>query len=109
MASASLVYIGIKGNVLALDRATGAEVWRAPLKGGDFVNLVLHEGDLYAATSGELFCVDAASGQVRWSNPLRGLGFGLISIAQEGGQQSLLLAEKHRQDVASQNAASSGA
>jgi len=33
--------IGIKGNVLSLDRSTGQELWRTRLKAGDFVNVTL--------------------------------------------------------------------
>jgi len=31
---AGIVYIGLKAMVAALDRRTGSEVWRTPLKGG---------------------------------------------------------------------------
>jgi outer membrane protein assembly factor BamB len=65
---------------------------------GDFVNLVLQDGNLYAAASGELFCLDPAGGQIRWHNELKGLGFGLVSIAGAGGQQTLLLREKQQLD-----------
>jgi outer membrane protein assembly factor BamB len=97
MTSSSVLYIGIKGAVLALDRATGAEVWISELKGSDFVNVAIVDGDVYAATKGELFCLDAATGATRWHNPLRGYGWGLISIATAGGQ-TVLLREKQRQD-----------
>ena len=97
MASGSIVYIGIGGSVLALDRATGAEVWRSDLK-GDFVSVVLLEDALYAGTKGELFCLDPATGHIRWRNQLKGLGRGLISIAAPGGQQATLAREKTRRD-----------
>jgi hypothetical protein len=29
-----LVFVGFKGMVIALDRASGRELWQAPLKGG---------------------------------------------------------------------------
>jgi outer membrane protein assembly factor BamB len=56
-------YPGI-ASVLAIDRATGAKVWESPLKGGDFVNVELDEGQLYAATKGELHCLGPATGAV---------------------------------------------
>jgi outer membrane protein assembly factor BamB len=98
MAQRNLLYIGIKGTVLALDRATGQEIWRTELLRSEFLNLVHQDGDLYAATAGELFCLDAVSGQVRWHNQLKGLGRGLIAIAEAGGQQSLTAREKQRRD-----------
>ena len=81
-----ITYIGIKGSVLALDRASGAIVWQTTLKGADFVNLVLNGGDLLATTRGEAFCLDVATGQVRWNNPLKGMGWGIASIATPEGE-----------------------
>jgi outer membrane protein assembly factor BamB len=100
----NLLYLGIGGSVIALDRATGEEVWRTRLKGSDFVNVALVDGDLYAAARGELFCLDAGTGTVRWKNPLKGLGLGLVSIATSGGQ-AVLLQEKRRRDQSEQAAA----
>lgn len=104
MAQSSLLFIGVKGTVLAIDRATGQEVWRCTLKGGDFVNIVLEDGDLYASTHGELFCLDVSTGAIRWHNPLKGLGWGLITIA--GNQQTVVLRAKKQQEEA---AAAAGA
>jgi hypothetical protein len=44
MKTLDLVYIGIKGSVVALNRATGDEVWATHLKGSDFVNVVVEAG-----------------------------------------------------------------
>ena len=94
----SLVYIGISGNVIALDRATGEEVWRATLKGGDFVNVAAVDGSIYATARGELFCLDPATGRVRWQNQLKGLGRGLVTIAGSDGQQMIVMREKQQRD-----------
>ncbi len=98
MAQTSLIFIGIAGSVLALDRASGEEVWRASLKGADFVNVVLDGGDLYATAKGELFCLDPATGRIRWQNPLKGLGRGLITMAANGSQQTVVMGEKRQND-----------
>ena len=94
------IFIGMKGTVLALDRATGAEVWRTPLAGCDFVNVVLDGGELFATSKGEIFCLDAATGQLRWANGLKGLGFGLISIATTDGSSMTVMAQYIRQQQA---------
>ncbi len=101
------LYIGIQGHVLALDRTTGEEIWRCRLKGSDFVNVVLQDGELYATAAGELFKLDPAMGEIRWQNPLKGLGRGLISIAAAANQEIVLSREKRRQEEA--DAASAGA
>jgi outer membrane protein assembly factor BamB len=100
MAKSTLLFIGIKGTVLALDRATGQVVWSAKLKGQDFVNVALEDGDLYATAYGEIFCLDPATGQIRWSNPLKGYGYGLISMASSDGGQSVLMRAKRAADEA---------
>jgi outer membrane protein assembly factor BamB len=111
MAQQQLIHIGISGTVLALDRATGAEVWRQKFKGSEFVNVVLEDGALYAAARGELFCLDPATGTVRWKNALTGLGWGLISIASAPGSQAVLMREKKKreeQDAATTSAGTVG-
>jgi hypothetical protein len=75
-----------------------------PLK-GDFVNVVLQDGDLYATASGELFRLDPASGHIRWQNGLKGLGRGLVTIASDGNQQALVMREKQQQEEAAAAAA----
>lgn len=104
-----VIYLGVKGSVMALDSATGQQLWLAELKGADFVNVVLDGGNLFATTRGEIYCLDPQSGGIRWHNPLRGYGWGLITIAGEGISQNTtaITAEKRRQDQQQAAAASS--
>lgn len=94
------IYLGIKGAVIALNRATGDELWRMTLKGGDFVNVVLDGNQLYATTKGEIFCLDTKTGEPLWHNKLSGLGLGLITIATPGGSQIVPAQEKRLRDAA---------
>ena len=98
--ASNAIYLGIKGTVVALNRATGEELWRTTLKGSDFVNVVLDGNQLYAATKGELFCLDTKTGEPRWHNNLTGMGLGLISIATTSGNQVLSAQEKLQRDAA---------
>jgi len=102
------VFIGIAGTVLALDDSTGEEIWRTRLKGGDFVNVAWQDGNLYATAKGNLYSLDPATGQIRWQNELKGLGFGLITIAFSGGQQTVIMREKRQRDEQAAAAATSG-
>ena len=104
MAQTTKVFIGIKGTVLALDRATGQEMWRSKLKGAEFVNVVLQDGDLFAATEGELYSLDLASGAIRWHNPLKGLGRGLITVASSGVQQTVPMNQMQQEAAAAAGA-----
>ncbi len=99
MSRSGLLYIGIQGHVLGLDRASGAEVWRCRLKGFDFVNVVFEDGELYATTQGELFRLDPATGEIRWQNGLKGLGRGLVAIAGAGDPQAVLSSRKQSLDA----------
>jgi outer membrane protein assembly factor BamB len=110
MKTSELVFIGIKGSVVALNRATGQQVWATHLKGWDFVNVVLQDGAILASAYGEIFCLEPLTGNVLWNNRLKGFGTGLATIAAEpsaGNRSAPVVAEKRRRDQ--QAAASSGA
>lgn len=99
------IYLGISGTVVALDRATGEELWRTELKGSDFVNVVLDGNQIYATAKGEIFCLDTATGKSRWHNKLPGMGLGLVSIATPTGSQVLTAQEKRQREAAATAAA----
>lgn len=101
-----MLYLGVKGSVVALQKSSGAELWRTHLKGGSFVTLAVGEDAVFAHTAGHLFCVDKANGAVRWSNDLPGLGYGLGTIALTGVAGG---AEAMAQQVAAAAAAAAAA
>lgn len=92
-----LIFTGIRGTILALDRFTGGIVWQTPLKGMGFVNIVIDGGDLIATTRGEVFCLDPETGRIRWNNPMRGFGYGLSTIATPTGSSFAVMAEHEAQ------------
>jgi hypothetical protein len=108
MKISELVFVGIKGSVVALNRATGEQVWATGLKGYDFVNVVLDGGKIFATSAGEISCLDPITGAVLWHNPLKGFGTGLATIATEAGAgcaSTAVLAEKQRRDQAAASTA----
>jgi outer membrane protein assembly factor BamB len=76
----ALVFVGIKGCVVALDRDSGNEVWRTQA-GSDYVTVLWDGEALLAATSGEVSRLDPNSGATLWHNKLKGLGRGLVNLA----------------------------
>jgi outer membrane protein assembly factor BamB len=101
MKPSDLVFIGIKGSVVGLNRFTGQQVWATHLKGADFVNVVLQGEVVLASCCGEIFCLNPLTGQGLWHNPLKGFGRGLATIATEhtlGSSLAPVLAEKRRRD-----------
>lgn len=78
------IIVGVRGVVLALDPATGTELWRRTLRSGHFANVATHGKLVIATTRGEVFALDRTTGHVLWNNPLRGLGWGFVTIAGAG-------------------------
>ena len=112
MKISDLVFIGIRGSVVALDRATGQQVWATHLKAFDFVNVVLQDNAILASCYGEIFCLDPITGNALWHNPLKGFGRGLATIVTEdnpGTGNTPVLAGKHRRDAAAAAAGASAA
>lgn len=102
----NLIYVGIQGSALALDNATGTEIWRTKLKSSSFVSVALIDGRLFASSQGELFCLDPATGTVLWHNKLKGLGHGFVTLAGDGGTTTLAAMQAAQ---AAQQAAMAGA
>jgi hypothetical protein len=103
MKTSELVFIGIRGFVVALNRATGEQLWATQLRGYDFVNVVLQDGLVFATSHGEAFCLEPLTGKLLWHNRLKGFGLGLATIAADGAVQAgglSLMAEKRRRDQA---------
>src|SRR5688500_16869960 len=91
MPGSELVYLGIKGTVVALETSSGVKSWETHLKGGGFVHIILNGKELFATTGGEIFCLNSSTGEIIWKNELRGLGYGLCSIATRQSPDASLL------------------
>jgi hypothetical protein len=108
----TLIFVGIKKSVLALDERTGVEVWRVDLSGSDFVTVHWDGEALIAANNGEVFRLDPLSGAPMWHNGLKGLGRGPVTLASSrapsAGSGADGAAEKKRRDQRHAAAASAG-
>ncbi len=95
-----LVYVGIRGHVLALSRCDGSIRWETKLKGSDFVTLAWEGLEVFAITAGEAFCLNAADGTIVWHNKLPGWGTGFASILVPGGEaiSEVIMAAAHRRE-----------
>jgi outer membrane protein assembly factor BamB len=85
MAMPDLVFLGIRGSVVAMDRTSGSRTWETKLKGSDFVTLLVDGSRVLAGTQGEVYCLDAGTGEILWQDGLKGYGYGLMSIATASG------------------------
>jgi hypothetical protein len=111
----TLIFVGIKSSILALDEKTGAEVWRTKLKGSDFVTVLWDGEALLAANGGEVFRLEPQTGTLMWHNELRGLGRGVVSLGStraphaSAGTDAGIASRKRQQEQAAAAGAAAGA
>ncbi len=103
-----MLFAGIRGHVVGLDKATGHERWRTRLKGSEFVHVVTDGAMLYASARGEIFALAPVTGSILWRNPMKGLGYGLAGLlasAEADGSSSAVLERAGRVAAARRSAA----
>src|SRR5438552_13389334 len=85
-----LVFVGLNGYALALDRDSGEIVWSNDKMRSGYVTLLLDGDRLIVSTNGYIYCLDPLTGEILWNNPLRGYGAGapthLISLRGQSSQ-----------------------
>ena len=106
----TLIFVGIKHSVVALDDRTGTEVWRTDLRSGDYVTVLWDGEALIAGNSGEVWRLDPAkrTSDVAQRAERTRTGAREPSVAP-GGQRPTRMrispAEKRRRDAAAAAAA----
>lgn len=84
-----LVFVGLNGYAVALDRDTGEIVWSNNEMMSGYVTLLLDGDRLIVSTNGYIYCLEPLTGEVLWHNPLRGYGDGApTSLLSVRGQSS---------------------
>ncbi len=71
-----LIFVGLNGYALALDRDTGEIVWSNDQMKSGYVTLLLDGDRLIVSTNGYMYCLDPLTGTILWHNPLSGYGMG---------------------------------
>ena len=102
-----LIFVGLNGYALAMDRNSGEIVWYNDQMKSGYVTLLLDGDRLIVSTNGYIYCLDPLTGQILWNNPLRGYGSGApTSLISVRGQSSQVVIQ---QAAAATAAASGGA
>lgn len=105
-----LIFIGLNGYALALDRDTGELVWSNDQMKSGYVTLLLDGDRLIASTNGYIYCLDPFTGEIRWHNPLKGFGSGApTALTSVRGQSPQILTMQAAQAAAAAAAAAAGA
>jgi outer membrane protein assembly factor BamB len=103
-----LIFVGLNGYAVALDRDTGEIVWSNDKMHSGYVTLLLDGDRLIASTNGYIYCVDPLTGEILWHNPMKGYGVGtptaLVSV--RGQSPQVLTAEAAVQEAVSSTNAS---
>lgn len=82
-----LVFVGLNGYALALNRDTGEIVWSNHEMKSGYVTLLVDGDRLIASTNGYIFCLNPLTGEILWNNPLKGYGVGApTALASVRGQ-----------------------
>ncbi|RIK77036.1 MAG: hypothetical protein DCC67_13140 [Planctomycetota bacterium] len=104
-----LIFVGLNGYALALDRDTGEIVWsNSDMKSG-YVTLLLDGDRLIASTNGYIYCLSPLTGEILWHNPLKGYGMGApTAMVSVRGQVTPLLVAQAAAEAAASAAASGG-
>src|SRR5262245_3023327 len=87
-----LIFVGLNGYAIALNRETGDIVWSNDQMKSGYVTLLIDGDRLVVSTNGYMYCLDPLTGQILWHNPLRGYGMGApTSITSVRAEPSQLL------------------
>lgn len=81
-----LIFVGLRGYVVALDRDSGEVVWDNSELNSGYTTLLLDGDRLIVSTNGYIYCLDPRTGRILWNNPLRGYGVGIAHLASVRGQ-----------------------
>jgi outer membrane protein assembly factor BamB len=105
----NLIFVGLNGWAVALDRDTGEIVWsNDKMRTGD-VTLLLDGDRLIVSTNGYLYCLDPLTGRIFWEQPLRGYRTGIAALCsvRGGSSDQTTIAQTHAADARRRAAANS--
>jgi hypothetical protein len=89
-----LIFVGLNGYALALDRDTGDIVWSNNQMRSGYVSLLIDGDRLIVSTNGYMYCLDPLTGAIMWHNPLTGYGQGPAAVTSVRGQSSSALIQQ---------------
>jgi outer membrane protein assembly factor BamB len=94
-----LVFVGLRGYVIALHRDTGEIVWKNSKLNYGATSMLLDGDRLIVSTNGYIYCLDPLTGRVRWNNPLKGYGIGITHLVSTRGQSDQIMIQQEAADA----------
>ena len=102
-----LIFVGLNGYALALNRETGEIVWSNDEMKSGYVTLLLDGDRLIASTNGYIYSLNPLTGEIQWNNPLKGFGMGApTSLVSVRGQISDVVLQQAAAAIAAAASAS---
>jgi len=102
-----LIFVGLNGYALALNRETGEIVWSNDQMKSGYVTLLLDGDRLIASTNGYIYSLNPLTGEIQWNNPLKGFGMGApTSLVSVRGQISDVVLQQAAAAIAAAASAS---
>jgi outer membrane protein assembly factor BamB len=108
MNTEQLVFVGLNGYAVALDRDSGEIVWSNNQMKSGYVTLLLDGDRLIVSTNGYIYCLDPLTGEILWHNPLKGYRSGVASLLSVRGQSSQTVIEHAAAAAAAAASAAAG-
>jgi outer membrane protein assembly factor BamB len=105
-----LIFVGLNGYAVALDRETGEIVWSNNQMKSGYVTLLLDGDQLIVSTNGYIYCLDPLTGEIIWNNPMSGYGMGTpTSLISARGQSNQTVIQQAAAATAAQQSPAGGA
>ena len=109
-----LLFAGTYGNVVAIDKGSGATVWQTALPKSSYqlVSILFEDDTVFCAAKGRVFALDPANGSLLWTNEMPGLRHGLVYLntAQSSRPESLMaVLAQHQASARAAQAGGAGA
>jgi outer membrane protein assembly factor BamB len=102
-----LIFVGLNGYAVALDRDTGQIVWSNDEMKRGYVTFLLDGDRLIVSTNGYIYCLDPLDGEILWHNPMTGYGAGaptsLASVRGTSDPTVIEQAAKRTSDASRRN------
>jgi len=97
-----LIFVGLNGYAVALDRDTGQIIWSNNQMHRGYVTMLLDGDRLIVSSNGYIYCLNPLTGQILWHNPMKGYGVGaptsLLSIRGTSDQVVVAQVAKKTED-----------
>ena len=100
-----LVFVGLNGYAVALDRETGEVVWSQNQLESGYVTLLLDGDRLIVSCNGYMYALDPLTGDILWHNRMKGYGSGCPTAITSVRGSASVVTTQHAAAIAARTSA----